>query len=394
MIASLPVQRLTKSVGRPNYFTLKPLRQEIKENAASIYSLRGGGQHGHLGLVLSDIAYARESATPYIRALNPGVQPVLPANPTQYQIAEGVREHEEFQREWYEVDSFEKACRKQIAEAIEPPFLRGCRPAGATGLTTVPVRTILEHLFTNYGRLTDKEIEDNDTAFRKEWSTDDSFENIIVQIDDCAEMAETAGSPYSDAQILNNAYNLVQKTGMFTRDLIEWKRLPEADRTWVAFKPFMIARQIEQLEHAITAQGAGYHSANAALLENYNNTAEALTNLTTATASDCTALAALTNTVQQQTNQIKTKDEQIKTKDEQIKSKDELITSLKKQLIELRKTKGTTARDQGSYCWSHGFLVNPTHTSCTCKYKKPGHKDEATRTNTMGGNMKGDPNKK
>lgn len=393
MIASLPIQRLTKSVGRPNYFTLKPLRQEIKENAASIASLRGGGLNGHLGLVVSAESYVRESATPYVSAVNPGVQPIYPnANPTQFQIAEAVRELEEAQREWYEIESLEKALKKQITLAIEPAYLRACRVG--TGLNNVPVRDILAHLFTNYGRLTEKELSDNNTLFCKEWNPDDSFELIITQIDDCAEMAETAGNPYTEMQILNNAYTLVQNTGMYTTDLKEWKRLPIAGRTWPDFKQYMVARQIEQLEHSTTARGAGYHSTAAnALLEveraNYINAAEALTNLAMATANDRSALAALTNTVQQQTDQIKTKDE--------------LITSLKKQLTDLRKNGATstnknkpaTARtDQGSYCWTHGFHVHKDHNSGTCKYKKEGHQDTATRNNPMGGNMDGDPSKK
>jgi hypothetical protein len=162
-----------------------------------------------------------------------------------------------------------------------------------------------------------------------------------------------------------------------------------ANRTWLDFKTFMVERQIEQLEHATTACGARYHAAAAnALLEieraNYNNAAEALSNLATATASDCSALAALTNTVQQQTKQIK--------------AKDKLIASLKKQLVDKRKENKKAAAaarpDQGSYCWTHGFHVHKDHNSGTCKYKKPGHQDGATRTNPMGGNMEGDPSKK
>ena len=391
MIASFPIPRLTKTVGRPNYFTLKPLRKEIKENAASISSLRGGGTNGHLGLVVSAASYANESAVPYIPATHPGVQPTYPnAAPTQFQIAEAVREHEEALREWYEIEALNKAIKKQITAAIEEPYLRAVRVG--TGLNNVSVIDILNHLFNNYGRLTEKELNDNNTLFHKEWNPDEAFELIITQIDDCAEMADIAGNPYTATQILNNAYTIVQNTGMFVQDLKEWKRLPEANRTWPAFKLFMVARQIENQDHSTTSRGAGYHSAAANALwekerENYNNAAEALSNLATATASDRAALAALTNTVQQQTEQIKTKDE--------------LIASLKKQLDNAKKrqkstTNGTASAktDNGSYCWTHGFHVHKDHNSSNCKFKKPGHQESATRTNPMGGNMTGDPSKK
>jgi hypothetical protein len=78
MITSFPIPRLTKTVGHPNYFTLKPLRKEIKENAASILSLRGGRTNGHLGLVISAASYANESAVPYAPTVYSGVQPTYP----------------------------------------------------------------------------------------------------------------------------------------------------------------------------------------------------------------------------------------------------------------------------------------------------------------------------
>ena len=37
------------------------------------------------------------------------------------------------------------------------------------------------------------------------------------------------------------------------------------------------------------------------------------------------------------------------------------------------------------YCWTHGYKVGTTHTSATCTYKAEGHKDNATRSNTMNG---------
>jgi hypothetical protein len=240
MIEGFPVTRLQKIEGCPDYFKLKPLRTELKENAASINTLRGGGQNGHLGSILSAISYARESPTTYVAPVNPGIQPDYPDNQTQYQIAEHGRIHEERLRKWYEYECLQKALKKQIVSAIDAPFLRAIRVG--TGLNNVSVLTILERLFNTYGRLSEQQMIANDAEFRKEWDPDSSFELIIAQIDDCAEMAETAGIPYSPAQILATAYTIVQKTGMFTNDLKEWKRLAAAERTWPTFKTFMVER--------------------------------------------------------------------------------------------------------------------------------------------------------
>ena len=47
--------------------------------------------------------------------------------------------------------------------------------------------------------------------------------------------------------------------------------------------------------------------------------------------------------------------------------------------------------DRGGYCWTHGYLVDPRHNSKNCKKKKPGHQDNATRDNNMGGSQYGKP---
>ena len=40
---------------------------------------------------------------------------------------------------------------------------------------------------------------------------------------------------------------------------------------------------------------------------------------------------------------------------------------------------------RGGYCWMHGCRVRVGHDSRTCNNKAAGHKDEATRANTMNG---------
>ncbi len=42
----------------------------------------------------------------------------------------------------------------------------------------------------------------------------------------------------------------------------------------------------------------------------------------------------------------------------------------------------------GNYCWTHGHRVSKHHTSTTCTNKAPGHRDNATASNTLGGSNK------
>jgi hypothetical protein len=47
--------------------------------------------------------------------------------------------------------------------------------------------------------------------------------------------------------------------------------------------------------------------------------------------------------------------------------------------------------DPNGYCWTHGYRVTKKHNSKDCMAKHGGHKDEATRSNTMGGSTKNKP---
>ena len=68
--------------GTPTYKALKRLKAELRANASSVECDLGGGNHGYLGLVLSDQEYATVSPTPFIAPAYPG-QLTIPANATQ-----------------------------------------------------------------------------------------------------------------------------------------------------------------------------------------------------------------------------------------------------------------------------------------------------------------------
>ena len=71
---------LTKIHGKPDSISLKLLKEQLKANAAKIISDLGGGQHGHLGLVLTPLEYANASVVPYVRPPHPGPLVIPPSS--------------------------------------------------------------------------------------------------------------------------------------------------------------------------------------------------------------------------------------------------------------------------------------------------------------------------
>ena len=72
--------------------------------------------------------------------------------------------------------------------------------------------------------------------------------------------------PYSPAQVVATAYQLVLQKGLFNDDCKVWKRNTDAYKTWANFKvDFAIAYQEWWESKSASANGAGFQSANLAI---------------------------------------------------------------------------------------------------------------------------------
>ena len=74
--------------GTPTYKALNQLKAKLCANASSVETDLGGGNHGYLGLVLSDAEYANVSPTPF----------VVPAYPAPLNITANEKQVQAFKR--------------------------------------------------------------------------------------------------------------------------------------------------------------------------------------------------------------------------------------------------------------------------------------------------------
>ena len=70
--ADFPKPILTKNAGDPNREHLILLYKELAANAASVPSNLGGGNHGHLALMLSEPNYLAQTGNSFVLPHNPG----------------------------------------------------------------------------------------------------------------------------------------------------------------------------------------------------------------------------------------------------------------------------------------------------------------------------------
>jgi hypothetical protein len=224
-------------------------------------------------------------------------------------------------------------------------------------------------------------LEINFEHMRRAWDLQQPVETLFKQIQDCADYSEAGGVPIGPSQQINVGYANVFATGHFMSACRRWNEKPAPEKTWTHFKSQFAAahRQHKQMKGE-TAANAGYHSANAAMTQTEDQMAEAtigaLENMATATAADRGVVAALTQANARLVKQV----------EENASELIELMALLNQERRDKRGPISSTP-SASNYCWTHSYKVGKTRTSLACNTRNPGHKEEATRAENMGGSQ-------
>ena len=292
---------ITKITGEPNYESLKHLKDQLKANTASIPTTFGGGNHGYLGLILSPAAYTAVTATQFVEPIYPGQHPNVPAGTSAANTSTLVRRHTEDLRQWREFKTVNTALKNLLLTTIDDIYVRALKDRHV-GYMNQSTRTILHHLFDNYGNITPLELEDNNTKMCATWDPNSPFDCLIQQVEDGRDYTDDGGQPYTAEQLLRIAYTLVFKTGLYFEDYKAWNARPAAARTWDNFKTHFQTAQCLLRDKMRTTKQAGFHS-NLAQHPTQHATQppaeyqEALINLASSTVADRELLTKLATSV-------------------------------------------------------------------------------------------------
>ena len=250
---------ITKITGEPNYEGLKNLKDQLEANVTSIPTTLGGGTHGYLGLILSPATYATIAATQFIEPIYPGQHPNIPAGTSATNTSTIVRRHTEDLCQWREFKNFNTVLKNQLISALDDIYIRALKDCHV-GYMNQSIRSILQHLFDNYGNITPLELEDNDMKMRATWDPNSPFDCLVKQIEDGQDYADDGGQPYTAAQLLRIAYTLVFKTGLYFEDCKTWNARPTTQHTCDNFKTHFQTAQRLLRDQMRTTKQAGFHS--------------------------------------------------------------------------------------------------------------------------------------
>ena len=393
--------------GAPTNKTLKRLKQELRANASSVESDLGGGDHGYLGLVLTDPEYTTVSPTAFSAPTFPAALEI-PAGTDQVNALNLREQHKEKKRAYYECKNVEKALQRHIQDAIEDKYLESLIDDD-TQLITEDVPTVLAYLFDTYGKVPSAEVKQKEAEIRTmSFHPADPMILLYNPIEKLKTMAEAAAISYTEAQLLDMGLTVIRNTRDFENALGTWEALAPRNKTWVRFKQhFTDAQKQLKAIRGPTMQQAGYHHANllaqqlktdlerrdTELFSIIQSVAESTSSPPSIAPSEVSTItpthqhvnATATDPVQFEMLKILQQMQQSMMTNAQFQHTQNTqdLTSQTRRPPRKTPDKASYPRKKTDiYCWTHG---GSSHTSAQCNRKAPGHQDAATFENRMGG---------
>ena len=177
--SSFPHGKLTKIIGKPTNTSLQVLKRQLYDNAASVSSRRGGGAHGHLGMILDTQQYlAISNNIPWVTPTHPGDAPNLVLATTAVQREQITRLFDSDLVAFELYSRTSNALKQQLLLSVNSSFLRALEDPTFGFMATTPL-AMIQHLDSAYGTLTPEELEVNRLELSKPWNPESPIEERV-----------------------------------------------------------------------------------------------------------------------------------------------------------------------------------------------------------------------
>lgn len=411
----------TRIHGKPTYPGLKTLKQELRANASSVDSNLGGGNHGYLGLVLTDAEY---QAIPGVGAGNLFVAPAYPPAlviplGTDPVAALSLRDfHKDAIQAYRECAQVEKLLCDHLQNSVERKYIDAYVNEDTQKIDTdIPI--VLAHLFARYGIITGAQVKaKEDEMLKTNFVPSDPMVTVYNPIEKLAKFAHQARMPYSENQKIAFALTIIRNTGDFEHSLGEWEVKPDVDKTWTNLKThFTDAQALLELARGPSMRQAGYSQINSMAEDLFSSMDTTRMETINMMAAMDKKLDDLTQPTDQSSRGSSMEDSRISpltapgdtgeyvnisTENKFQMEMMKMMQMMQQNMSALQakcnpaqrigggEKRGRKTPDNPSfnrrkttmYCWTHGGCA---HSSDKCNDPAPEHKSEATFANKMGG---------
>jgi hypothetical protein len=135
---------LPRVSGEPTFEDIALARKHLNQNCMNIQSYDGGGNHGHIGLVMTRVEYIMQipGVADYVRPPKPTATATISVDATPVAAQNLVLAHAEEIRAYRLANNVDKACCKSILDAFDDKLLAAradpvVRYANETALTII-----------------------------------------------------------------------------------------------------------------------------------------------------------------------------------------------------------------------------------------------------------------
>jgi hypothetical protein len=111
--------------------------------------------------------------------------------------------------------------------------------APPTSPPTMTLKEIFDQLMVTYGKPTPDVMHQHNLNFLAPYNPQHPPKILFKRCMDCQEITIIAKVPYTDKQLLTNVINLLTCSGLYTRNMEDWDRRADTNRTWLHPRPFI-----------------------------------------------------------------------------------------------------------------------------------------------------------
>jgi hypothetical protein len=204
------------------------LRQEAYANALSVASELGGGEHGHLGLLMPRATYiARSQGGEEYEFPD---KPDVPVYVGDANAREADRTNYRIELEVYtEARALRTQIKAQLLQAI-PVIYREAIADPDTGYAEVTPAELLTHIMDSYGEITQLELDQNTARLEQPWDPEAPITTVFVNGNRCRKFAQDGGDPISDKFYMRALMRVFRGSGIMDEAIRTWDNKPNAQK--------------------------------------------------------------------------------------------------------------------------------------------------------------------
>ena len=238
VVSKFPMKTMPEINGEPDYGNTNTMMQLLYGNTALLPTTLGGGQHEHIGIIMTLQLYTTLANTPYESPPNPGITPTHAIGALAEIRQTNFLVHKEERRIYDNHQTTEDALKYIIINTVNEVYIGELRNK-YTSYLGITARDLLDHLLNRYGNITPADVEECKKQMNELINATQPIYIYFKRIGDTVQYAANGNFAFTTEQILQTAYHAISSTGYYNEACKELRRKPKDNKTWFISSSFL-----------------------------------------------------------------------------------------------------------------------------------------------------------